>query len=313
MEDSFPDTRFRYLCAEDGGELRAVLPVYDRHAPTAPNTLTKLVPPTSPTRARFAHRILRRLPLSVLIAGSPYSYRSDVIGDPACTGPLTDALLELARAQGIDLLSFLYLRRPIRLPGSLTGHCIDDFVLDLPGSAVDDYVASFRRKKTRYQLRRAFRECPELVSRPLSGHGPLLSELGFITASRHGPAEAVPPSLYERLARHLDGSARVLLAGPEGARTAALAIFESGDELDLFHIGVRDRDRTYFDICFTQPIRRAYELGVERVNFRPAGGQAKTLRGCRRVPTHYCILPLTARARGSVRVVRALAGGGAHG
>ena len=308
MEEQFTDTRFLYFCAVEGERLRAVLPSYDSHAPNAPDSITKLALRSGKRFESLSNRLLRRAPLRFLIAGSPHSYVSDIIGDPACDKFLVDAIERHARSSDVDLLSLPFMRRPVTLRGAYTTPCIEDHQLDLSGRSVDDYCASFKNKKTRYTRRKEFRLAPTFTDAPLAGHGELVSRLGHITAQRHGVSDPVPPEFYESLARHLGDDARVLLAGEGDDCRGALAFLIGPDSLSIFHIGVLERDETYFHTCFTNPIRIAYKRGLTQMNYRPSSDKAKRDRGCRAIPTTFYCAPTSSRGRVTMRLLDLIRG-----
>lgn len=312
MEEHFAETRFLYFCAVENGQLRAVLPAYDRHAPNAPDSITKLALRSGKRFEQLGNRLLRRAPLRFLIAGSPHSYVSDVIGDPSCDEFLIDAIERHALEHDVDLLSLPFMRRRITITNAFTTPCVEDHQLDLPGTSVDDYCASFSSKKSRYTRRKEFRAAPKFTERPLAGHGKTVSELGYVTAQRHGVSDPVAPDLYESLARHLGDDARVLLAGEGEDYRGALAFLTGPDSLNVFHIGVLERDETYFHICFTNPIRIAYEQGHKQINLRPSSDRAKRIRGCRVIPTTFYCAPTSSRGRVTMALldlVRRVSGG----
>ena len=103
----------------------------------------------------------------------------------------------------------------------------------------------------------------------------------------------------------------ILLAGDEGVWRSATCMLTGRDSLNVFHVGGRARDRSYFDVTYTEPIKIGYGTGLKTINYRPSGGHTKTLRGCQQVRTTYYIKPLTLKAKaliGAIKLVGRLPG-----
>lgn len=98
MEEYCPETSFRYLCAINGGRVRSVLPLYDRHSSFYFNSLTTLPRP--------ARALLGRM--RSLVGGSPLSFVNDVIGDHL---PTTTVCVPVSRVARVVLAA---VRRGIR-------------------------------------------------------------------------------------------------------------------------------------------------------------------------------------------------------
>ena len=291
-EDYFADTRFLFFCACEGARLRAILPVYDTHSPVYPGSADLL--------SKRAASLLKRM--SFLICGSPLSFVSDVIGDPAMDGILANGLRRYACEHGIDLISFPFARRPLPLNGVATRRSLTDYELDLTGKCLDDYLASFRRKK-RKELKRELRRTRLCVREPLEGHEELVAHMREVSAARHGSKAVISAQFYEIVARHMGGTVRTLLAGREGDWRGAVCYFVSGKTLYLFHGGVLGRDFTYFNLTFYEPIRIACELGLTSINYRPGCAKMKLLRGCRGISTMLHCAAVSVRARALLAVM----------
>ena len=145
-------------------------------------------------------------------------------------------------------------------------------------------------------MKRELRNSPPLFQVPLEGNEELVARFRQISVARHGSRTPTPAKFYEILAGHMGDTARALLAGKEGDWRGALCYFVSGKTLYQFHGGVRDRDFTYFNLGFYEPIRIAYELGLNSINFGPGSSETKMRRGCRKIPLTYCGKPVSKRA-----------------
>lgn len=306
MEEQFPDTNFVYLCAWREGRLAAVLPMYDRYGPLAPGTVTLLTAGVAGGRRRFLGRLLRHSGLSVLVAGSPYSYFSDVIGDPALDAELRRELLALARSRRVDLVSVPFATRRPPLEGAVCGRSVTHYRLDLPGDTVDDYLATFK-SKSRAGRRKELEFEPRPVSEALAGHEQELASLRNVTARRNGSEVMVAPAFYASLAAHMGEGARVLLARRDGACTGAWLYFPSPGGIHASHVGVEGADGTYFGM-FADLVRRAYSAGLPAVEYGPAAAQGKLRRGCRPVETTFHAVPTSLRGKAVIAIVKALSG-----
>jgi predicted N-acyltransferase len=193
-----------------------------------------------------------------------------------------------------------------------------DFDLELPGSSFDDYLASLSRRR-RGEVRREIRAARGLRFEdfPLSGHEHLVAAYRRLAAGRHGRFTDLDASFYEQLAENMGERSRVLLAMSPQAPTAAGPAFsgrygwvigascylEYGGKTFLLHGGAVRERFAYFNLTFYELIRLAYRRGIRSINFRPAGDEAKSNRGCVSRRTVACFEPISLRGRAALAVL----------
>lgn len=289
-------TRFSYFAAYRGGELLAVLPLYDRGADLY----------IGPSQLLFRSATRLGAALDYAIVGSPLTFRSEVIGDESCLAPLLVHAESHFRDANADVIAFPFSRKPLRSPGFVVAPSLVDYDLHLPGKTFDDYLAGLPGHR-RHKIRREIRAAASLrfESAGLAGNEQLIADFRRLSAARHGNTAELDSRFYESVAANMGAHGRVLLAtsGENGRVLGASSYFDFGGTLWLFHGGcVRERF-AYFNLAYYELIRMAYRRGNRRINYRPGGGEAKTSRGCTPLRTFACFKPISARGRVAVRVL----------
>lgn len=292
-ERCFPRMRFVYFCAFSGDTLRAVLPAYDRHSPLYYDSL-QMVP-------RTARGLLRWM--RFLILGSPTSFCSDVIGRGSDANGLTKLAWSYAADNGFDILSSPFRRSAPKNRMAYTAGSIVDYDLPITFTSFDGYLRSLRKSR-RGEVRREMREPPSVTHVPLAGHEEVMHRLYRHTADRNDAKAEVTPAFYRGLAAALGEQARLALAGDPADPKGALLYLVSKEALWALHCGFADRDLTYFQLTFYEPIRLAAERGLKFINFRPGSDEAKRLRGCRPRHLYVSLVPTTQRGRLCLKQVR---------
>jgi hypothetical protein len=289
-------TRFSYFAAYRGGELRAVLPVYDRAADLY----------IGPSELLFRSSTRIGDALDYAIVGSPLAFASGAIGDESCLARLLVDAESYFRDARADVIAFPFSRKPVRLPGFVVTPSLIDFDLRLPGIHFDDYLAKLpgnRRRKIRREIRAAASLRFEDVD--LAGHERVVADFRRLSAARHGKDADLDFRFYESVAANMGGRSRALLvsSNEDGRIIGASSYFEFGGALWLFHGGCFRERFAYFNLAYYELIRTAYERGNRRINYRPGSDAVKMLRGCAPVRTVACFKPISARGRVAVRVL----------
>jgi hypothetical protein len=294
-ETCFPRMQFLYFCIFDEAGLQAVLPAYDSHSPLYCDS-TQVLP-------RAAAGLLKGM--RFLIAGSPTSFRSEVIGPRRYADALIRFAWSYAAKNKFDLLSFPFLRSRLKHRLACSRRSMVDYNLAVPCGSFDEYLRSLGKKK-RGTVRRELRHATPITHLPLAGHEEVMHRLYRLTADKHDAKGAVAVGFYRKLAAAFGGQAQLALAGDPADPKGALVYLLSGEGLWLFHCGVASRDLTYFQLVFYEMIRLAAERGLKVINYRPASDEAKVLRGCRPEQLYFSCLPATTRGRLCLQQVREL-------
>jgi len=295
-ERYFTATRFSYVAAYRGGELRAVLPVYDRASDLY----------IGPSQLLFRSSSRIGAALDYAIVGSPLAFESGVIGDDSCLAALLSHAESHFRDAGADIIAFPFSRKPLAPAGFVAAPSLVDYELRLPGNTFDDYLAELpghRRRKIRREIRAA--ESLRFEDAALAGHERAVAEFRRLSAVRHGNTTELDSQFYESVARNMGDRSRVLLVKSDdtGRLLGASSYFEFGGALWLFHGGCLRERFAYFNLAYYELIRLAYERGNRRINYRPAGDAVKLSRGCTPVRTFACFKPISSKGRVAVRVL----------
>jgi hypothetical protein len=289
-------TCFSYFAAYRGGELLAVLPVYDRAADLY----------VGPSELLFRSSTRIGSALDYAIVGSPLAFVSGVIGDDSCLDRLLVHAESHFRDARADVIAFPFFRSSVRLPGFVAVPSLVDYDLSLPGSAFDDYLAKLpghRRRKIRREIRTA--AALRFEDADLAGHERAVADFRRLSAVRHGRDAELDSRFYESVAANMGDRSRVLLvtSDEDGRTIGASSYFEFGGAFWLFHGGCLRERFAYFNLAYYELIRMAYERGIRHINYRPGSGAAKKFRGCTPARTVACFKPISARGRVAVRVL----------
>ncbi len=216
---------------------------------------------------------------------------------------LLDVLRRTAVRNGAGLLIFPQCRRRLAAPEALTLDSLPDHVLHLPGNSFNDYLAQFPRKR-RYNMKREARLAPRIERLPVEGYEETIASLHWRTCQRQGSRRKTPAAFFRVFGQHLGDRYRLLLARQDGISTGVMTYYQADEHIRLFHIGVRERDLSYFSLAFYEPIRIAYEHGIRRISLGIGAGRAKRLRGAEAIPMWCCYVPLNRTAAVVLKLVQ---------
>lgn len=288
-EKTWPDLRFRYIAAFDGGRLTAVLPIHDRAGRYGMH-------PIRLYEARLSK--WARLFLRCASTGSPLSLIGQAAGDASLQPLLLEAAAGAARALGCDTLVVPCLLQPDAPSAMDVRPSMPEFHLDVPGRGFDDYLAA-RDKKRRWNIRKELRLVSHLQFdvRPLADCVEDVARLHAMNRRRYRTQDAAEARFYPALAAEFGDAARAVLAR-EGGRVVGMSLFLAHrDTLYVMHTGSEQRDLSYFSLCFYEPLRYAYAHGARHIHMRRAAGHGKRLRGALDRPAWAALQPLTWRGR----------------
>ena len=96
----------------------------------------------------------------------------------------------------------------------------------------------------------------------------------------------------------------LLTTWPENAWTGAHMLLATPEELCGFSIGVVERDKTYFNLLVSEPLKYAIETGRRTIDLGAACDEAKRLRGAEPVALTCYLRPIHWKAKGAVRFRR---------
>ncbi len=298
-----------YLLGRDAGSgrLAAGLPCYRLEAASTASQFTRLdrfllARPGAPGSFEHAAPLL-----STLLCGGRQIGLSRVLTAPAepdCrperVGQMIAAADELARIEGARSLAFLYveqadatLRAGLAAAGYREVPSHDHHVLEVGWTDFEGYLATLpghRRREVRRERRRLRDAGVEVSARQLADADvPILVELEANLVGRHRSARSRAQLLatLQAVAGRMADRSLLVLASHEGVPRGFALFLGWRDELYARHTGFdyafQGNLPLYFEVLFYDVAARAPALGISRIHYGVASGDAKRSRGCRPV------------------------------
>jgi predicted N-acyltransferase len=293
----------RHLVLYSGGQVVAALPCYLQHDEMYTTVEDRLFGRFRPWARRLG---IRTLP--ALVANVPLSYRGGVGIAAGQEGrevvrELLSGMEEAARKEGVNLYGFSYLpsdpgplEAALLASGFSTSLVVPTTFLDITWADFEDYVRDLtkRHKKTGAAIRRQInrnRKAGVTIVR-VTDFAPLCEDFARLfdqTYRRYtGRASPLKPDFFRTLSSHCPGRA-VAYCGFKEGRLRGYFLVLKGEK--IWH-GIltgqeyveEEKDFTFFNVTFYEPLRDAIAEGARRVYFGAASYEAKMRRGCRSEP-----------------------------
>lgn len=272
-----------YVTAWDNGQLRAILPLYDKYDPAYFNVTQCFEPVTQ--------RLLARQ--RFLCVGSRLGFEAGAIGDERYEGALIREAAEVARSMGVDYLAANLTRSP--LPG-WEEHRIrfvyNAYVINLRGDSYSDYMDALKHDKRRI-IKKELGTAVPVFKTTLLGNEKRFNALRTISCNRQGGTNYLGDGFFKHLARTHGDSLLVIASGTEEEWTGANVLLTTENELCCQAIGVHERNLTYFNLMFHEPMRIAYERGWRQIDLGAGCDEAKRRRGADPVPLTAYLKPIS--------------------
>jgi predicted N-acyltransferase len=249
---------------------------------------------------------IRTLP--ALVANVPLSYRGGVGIAAGQEGEevareLLSGMEETARKEEVNLYGFSYLpsdpgplHAALLAGGFSRSLVVPTTFLDVTWADFEDYVRDLtkRHKKTGAAVRREInrnRKAGVTIER-VTDFGPLSEDFARLfdqTYRRYaGKASPLSPEFFRAISSHCPGRAMAYCGFKEG-RLRGYFLVLKGEK--IWHGIVtgqeyveKEKDFTFFNVTFYEPLRDAIAEGARRVYLGAASYEAKMRRGCRAEP-----------------------------
>ncbi|MFI9004514.1 GNAT family N-acetyltransferase [Streptomyces sp. NPDC053541] len=265
------------------------------------------------------------LPAYLLGGRRPGHSRVLTTGRPAARAALLTRLVghaaEAAAARGAASLAALYCDRSdddlaaaFAAHGGVRVDSYTSFVLDLPGSSWDDWLASLPRKRRQNEIhdsRKLAESGVHYSIAPLT-HADIdwIVPLELDLYSKYGNDYLVDEAraLHRAYLDRLGPDALLLRAERDGAPVGFVSLVRKGDTLYLRQAGF-DQEAcagtpVYFGAVFHAAVQWAYAHGITSVDYSISADEVKLRRGCRALERDAWILPLSQGARDALRALR---------